>query len=53
MRQCANAELTRRSKAAVQARFDLAVEAIKASHTGVNEDFLLKEDRFKEHRDRL
>jgi eukaryotic-like serine/threonine-protein kinase len=48
----ANAELGR-SKAAVQARYDLAVEAIRAFHTGVSEDFLLKEDRFKELRDRL
>jgi serine/threonine-protein kinase len=48
----ANAELAR-SKAAVQARYDLAVEAIKAFHTGVSEDFLLKQDQFKELRDRL
>ena len=41
-----NAELTR-SKAAVQARYDLAVDAIKTFHTGVSEDFLLKEDQFK------
>jgi serine/threonine protein kinase/tetratricopeptide (TPR) repeat protein len=42
-----------RSKAAVQARYDLAVQAIKALHTGVSEDFLLKQDQFKELRDRL
>jgi serine/threonine protein kinase/tetratricopeptide (TPR) repeat protein len=48
----ANAELAR-SKAAVQARYDLAVDAIKTFHTGVSEDFLLKEPRFKELRDRL
>jgi serine/threonine-protein kinase len=48
----ANAELTR-SKAAVQARYDQAVEAIKTFHTGVSEDFLLKQDRFKELRNRL
>src|SRR5262249_24519602 len=48
----ANAELTR-SRAAVQARYALAVEAIKTFHTGVSEDFLLKEDQFKELRDRL
>ena len=48
----ANAELSR-SKAAVQARYDLAVDAIKTFHTGVSEDFLLKEERFKELRDRL
>ena len=48
----ANAELAR-SKAAVQARYDLAVEAIKTFHTGVSEDFLLKEDQFRRLRDRL
>ena len=48
----ANDELAR-SKAAVQARYDLAVEAIKTFHTGVSEDFLLKQDQFKELRDRL
>jgi serine/threonine-protein kinase len=48
----ANAELAT-SKAAVQARYDLAVEAIKTFHTGASEDFLLKQDQFKELRDRL
>jgi len=48
----ANAELGR-SQAAVQARFDLAVDAIRTFHTGVSEDFLLKEEKFKELRDRL
>jgi serine/threonine-protein kinase len=48
----ANDELTR-SKAAMQARYDLAVEAIKTLHTGVSEDFLLKEPQFKALRDRL
>jgi serine/threonine-protein kinase len=48
----ANTELGR-SKAAVQARYELAVEAIKAFHTGVSEDFLIREDRFKGLRDRL
>ena len=48
----ANAELTR-SKADVQARYELAVAAVQALHTGVSEDFLLREERFKEHRDRL
>ena len=48
----ANAELTR-SQAAVLARYDLAVEAIKTFHTGVSEDFLLKQEQFKEVRDRL
>jgi serine/threonine-protein kinase len=47
-----NDELAR-SKAAVQARYDLAVAAIQAFHTGVSEDFLLKQDQFKELRDRL
>jgi hypothetical protein len=48
----ANAELER-SKAAVQVRYELALEAIKTFHTGVSEDFLLKEAKFKELRDRL
>jgi serine/threonine-protein kinase len=48
----ANAELAR-SHDAVQARYELAVDAIKTFHTGVSEDFLLKEDHFKELRDRL
>src|SRR5262249_18966492 len=48
----ANAELAR-SKAAVQARYDLAVDAIQTFHTGVSEDFLLKQEQFKELRDRL
>ena len=48
----ANEELSR-SRAAVQARYELAVEAIKTFHTGVSEDFLLKEEKFKELRDRL
>jgi eukaryotic-like serine/threonine-protein kinase len=48
----ANADLTR-SQAAVLARYDLAVEAIKTFHTGVSEDFLLKQDQFKDVRDRL
>ena len=42
-----------RSKAAVQTRYELAVEAIETFHTGVSEDFLLKQDQFKELRDRL
>jgi serine/threonine protein kinase/tetratricopeptide (TPR) repeat protein len=48
----ANADLAR-SRAAVQARYDLAIEAIKTFHTGVSEDFLLKEERFKDLRNRL
>jgi serine/threonine protein kinase/tetratricopeptide (TPR) repeat protein len=46
-----NEELTR-SRAVVQARFDLALEAIKTFHTGDSEELLLKEERFKELRDR-
>ncbi len=34
-------------------RYNLAFEAIKAFHSGVSEDFLLKQDQFKELRDRL
>src|SRR5262249_44339844 len=48
----ANAELTRH-RAAVQARYELAVEAIKTFHTGVSEDFLLKQGQFQELRNRL
>jgi eukaryotic-like serine/threonine-protein kinase len=48
----ANSELSH-SRAAVQARYDLAVDAIKTFHTGVSEDFLLKQEQFKELRDRL
>src|SRR5262249_23674712 len=48
----ANAQLTK-SRAAVQARYDLAVRAIKTFHTGVSEDFLLKEEKFKDLRNRL
>jgi len=47
-----NADLTR-SRAAVQARYDLAVEVIKTFHTGVSEDFLLKQEQFEDVRDRL
>ena len=48
----ANDELSR-SRAAVQARYELAVDAIKTFHTGVSQDFLLKEEKFKALRDRL
>ena len=48
----ANAELAA-EKARVQERYDLAIQAIKTFHTGVSEDFLLKEARFKDLRDRL
>jgi serine/threonine-protein kinase len=40
-------------KARVQQRFDLAMQAIQTFHTGVSEDFLLKEEQFKSLRDRL
>jgi serine/threonine protein kinase/tetratricopeptide (TPR) repeat protein len=48
----ANLELTR-SQAAVQARYNLAVDAIKTFHTGVSEDFLLKAEEFKDLRNGL
>jgi serine/threonine protein kinase/tetratricopeptide (TPR) repeat protein len=48
----ANSQLTK-SRAAVEARYTLATEAIKTFHTGVSEDFLLKEEKFKALRDRL
>jgi serine/threonine-protein kinase len=34
-------------------RFELAMEAIKTFHTGVSEDVLLKQDQFKELRNKL
>ena len=37
----------------MQARYDVAVDAIKTFHTGVSEDFLLKEAQFKDLRDRF
>ena len=48
----ANGQLTK-SRAAVQARYELATDAIKTFHTGVSEDFLLKEEKFKDLRNRL
>ena len=48
----ANGQLSQ-SRAAVQARYELATDAIKTFHTGVSEDFLLKEEKFKELRNRL
>ena len=45
--QKANVDLST-ANAKVQARYNLAVDAIKTFHTGVSEDFLLKEDQFKE-----
>jgi hypothetical protein len=47
----ANDELIR-SRAAMQARYDLALDAIKTFHTGESEELLLKEERFKALRDR-
>src|SRR5262249_48612215 len=41
------------ANAKVQARYKLAADAIKTFHTGVSEDFLLKQEQFKELRDRL
>ena len=41
------------ANAKIEARYNLAVDAIKTFHTGVSEDFLLKEEKFKELRDRL
>ena len=48
----ANADLSA-ANAKVQARYDLAVDAVKTFHTGVSEDFLLKEEKFKDLRNRL
>jgi serine/threonine protein kinase len=48
----ANADLAA-AAAQNQARFDLALEAIKTFHTGVSEDVLLKNDNLKSVRDRL
>jgi tetratricopeptide (TPR) repeat protein len=48
----ANADLTR-SRAAVQERYDLAVDAIKTFHTGVSEDVLLKQKEFGSLRAKL
>jgi tetratricopeptide (TPR) repeat protein len=50
--QKANAGLAT-ANAKVQARYDLAVDAVKTFHTGVSEDFLLKEEKFKDLRNRL
>ena len=48
----ANADL-KTANTKVQARYNLAVDAIKTFHTGVSEDFLLKQNQGKELRDRL
>ena len=50
--QTANADLAA-AAAQIQARFDLALEAIKTFHTGVAEDALLKNDDLQPVRDRL
>ncbi len=50
--QTANADLAA-AAAQIQARFDLALEAIKTFHTGVAEDALLKNDNLQPVRDRL
>lgn len=41
------------SRVKVDNRFDLAVGAIETFHTGVSEDTLLKQDQFKELREKL
>ncbi len=48
----ANAEL-RAANERERERFDLAMDAIKTFHTGVSEDVLLKQEQFKELRNRL
>ena len=50
-----NVALIREEKAneGERQRFDLAMEAIQAFHTGVSEDFLMKQDTFKELRMKL
>lgn len=47
-----NAELAAANER-VEQRYNLAMDAIKTFHTGVSEDFLLKEPRFQSLRDRL
>ena len=48
----ANSDLSA-ANAKVEARYNLAVDAVMTFHTGVSEDFLLKEEKFKELRNRL
>jgi serine/threonine protein kinase/tetratricopeptide (TPR) repeat protein len=48
----ANGEL-KEANGRVQARFDLALEAIRTFHTGVSEDVLLTNDNLRPVRDRL
>ncbi len=47
-----NAEL-KDANSRVEARYELAVEAIQTFHTGVSKDFLLKQEQFQELRDQL
>ncbi len=48
----ANADLAA-SNDRVEARYKIALEAVKTFHTGVSEDFLLKEPQFKALRNRM
>ena len=41
------------ANAKIAARYNLAVDAIETFHTGVSKDFLLREEKFKDLRDRL
>ena len=41
------------ANAKIAARYNLAVDAIATFHTGVSKDFLLREEKFKDLRDRL
>ena len=50
--QIENADLLT-ANAKVRAGYNLAFDAIKAFHTGVSENFLLKEEQFKDSRNRL
>jgi serine/threonine protein kinase/tetratricopeptide (TPR) repeat protein len=50
--QQANTDLSA-ANSRVKERYDLAVDAITTFHTGVSEDFLLKEEKFKDLRNRL
>ena len=52
MRETRTNDELNRSRAGLQARYDLALDAIKAIHTGDSEELLLKEERFKELRNR-
>jgi tetratricopeptide (TPR) repeat protein len=48
----ANRELAAANRR-VEQRYNLATDAIKTFHTGVSRDFLLRQDQFRELRDRL